>query len=130
MSEAVAINLPDVKREMEAIFAIYETALVTNDVATLDRLFWQSEHTIRYGAGENLYGISEIEAFRRARDATGLDRTLHRAEVTTFGRDMATSMTLFTRAGAPGRIGRQSQTWLRFSDGWKVVAAHVSIIDS
>ena len=130
MSDVIAINLPDVKREMEAIFAVYETALVTNDVATLDRLFWQSEHTIRYGAGENLYGIAEIDAFRRARDATGLNRTLHRSEITTFGRDMATSMTLFTRAGAPARIGRQSQTWLRFSDGWKVVAAHVSVIDA
>jgi hypothetical protein len=128
--EAGAIDLPDVKGEMDAVFAAYETALVTNDVATLDRLFWQSERTIRYGAGENLYGITEILAFRRAREASGLGRTLQRTQITTFGRDMATSMTLFTRPSAPGRIGRQSQTWRRFPDGWKVVAAHVSVIDA
>lgn len=129
MSEAIEINRPDVKLEVEAIFAVYEKALVSNDVATLDNLFWQSERTVRYGARENLYGIEEILVFRRARDPSGLDRVLHRTEITTFGRDMATSMTLFTRASTPQQIGRQSQTWLKFPEGWKVVAAHVSMID-
>lgn len=128
--ETLAINLPDVKIEVEAIVAAYEKALVTNDVAALNRLFWASEHTIRFGIGENLFGIEDILAFRRARDPAGLDRAVQRSEVTTFGRGMATSMTLFTRVDESGRIGRQSQTWIRFSSGWKVVAAHVSIIDS
>lgn len=120
------INLPDVKAEVEAAFARYETALVTNDVEVLDDLFWNSPHTIRYGAGENLYGYDEIRAFRAGRSSKNLDRTLHRTVITTYGRDMATAMTLFERDGS--RTGRQSQTWMRTPDGWKVVAAHVSVI--
>ncbi|WP_018698249.1 oxalurate catabolism protein HpxZ [Amorphus coralli] len=120
------INLPDVKAEVEAAFARYETALVTNDVGVLDDLFWVSPHTIRYGAGENLYGYDEIMAFRAGRSSKNLDRTLHRTVITTYGRDMATAMTLFERAGS--RTGRQSQTWMRTPDGWKVVAAHVSVM--
>lgn len=120
------INLPDVKAEVEAAFARYETALVTNDVEVLDDLFWNSPHTIRYGAGENLYGYDEIRAFRAGRSSKNLDRTLHRTVITTFGRDMATAMTLFERDGS--RTGRQSQTWMRTPDGWKVVAAHVSVM--
>ena len=120
------INLPDVKAEVEAAFARYETALVTNDVGVLDDLFWNSPHTIRYGAGENLYGYEEIRAFRAGRSSKNLDRTLHRTVITTYGRDMATAMTLFKRDGS--RTGRQSQTWMRTPDGWKVVAAHVSVI--
>lgn len=120
------INLPDVKAEVEAAFARYETALVTNDVGVLDDLFWVSPHTIRYGAGENLYGYDEIMAFRAGRSSKNLDRTLHRTVITTYGRDMATAMTLFERDGS--RTGRQSQTWMRTPDGWKVVAAHVSVI--
>jgi len=120
------INLPDVKAEVEAAFARYETALVTNDVEVLDDLFWVSPHTIRYGAGENLYGYDEIMAFRAGRSSKNLDRTLHRTVITTYGRDMATAMTLFERDGS--RTGRQSQTWMRTPDGWKVVAAHVSVM--
>ena len=100
-----------------------------NDVATLERLFHDDSRTIRYGAAENLYGMEEIRAFRRARPAQGLARDLARTVITTFGRDHAVAMTLFRREAAPGRIGRQSQTWVRFPDGWKVVAAHVSVID-
>lgn len=120
------VNLPDVKAEVEAAFARYEKALVTNDVDVLDELFWESPHTIRYGAGENLYGYEEIRAFRAGRSSKNLERTLHRTVITTFGRDMATAMTLFEREGS--RTGRQSQTWMRTPDGWKVVAAHVSVM--
>ena len=123
------IDEPAVKAEVEAAFRAYEQALVTNDVATLEALFHDDPRTIRYGAGENLYGMDAIRQFRRSRSSKGLDRQLDRTVITTFGQDMATAMTLFTRPGAPGRIGRQSQTWIRFPQGWKVVAAHVSIID-
>ncbi len=127
---AMAIDLPEVKAEVEAAFAAYEKALVTNDVATLEALFWDDPRTIRYGIGENLYGMDAIRAFRRARSSVGLARVLSRTVITTFGHDSATAMTLFTRESAPKRIGRQSQTWARFPDGWKIVAAHVSVIDA
>lgn len=122
-------NLPEVKAEVEAVFARYERALVTNDVETLEALFWDDSRTIRYGGGENLYGMDAIRAFRRGRSPIGLGRGLDRTVITTFGRNMATASTLFRREGAPGRIGRQMQTWVRMPDGWKVVAAHVSVID-
>jgi hypothetical protein len=123
------INLPDVVAEVQAVFARYEDALVNNHVDVLDELFWASPHTVRYGAAENLYGIDEIRAFRNARPAQGLARTLTRTVITTYGRDTATAMTEFRRDGSP-RIGRQSQTWLRLPQGWRVVAAHVSVIDA
>jgi len=123
------VNIPEVLAEVEAVFARYEDALVSNDVAVLDELFWQSPHTLRYGAGENLYGAGEIAAFRAGRSPAGLARTLERTVITTFGRDVATANTLFRRPGAPGRVGRQSQTWVRRPEGWRVVAAHVSVID-
>lgn len=123
------INDPETHAEVSAAFAAYETALTTNDVATLDALFWPSEHTIRYGIGENLYGHDAIAAFRAARSPVGLERTLERTVITTYGHDMATASTLFRRASmAPGQVGRQMQTWMRTPDGWRVVAAHVSII--
>ena len=122
-------NLPDVKAEVEAAFARYETALVSNDVVTLDALFWPDARTIRYGVRENLYGIDEIRSFRAARSPLNLARNLSRTQITTFGRDTATASTLFHRESAPGRIGRQMQTWARFPDGWFVVAGHVSVID-
>ena len=125
----MAINLPDVKAEVEAAFAGYEKALVTNDVAALEAFFWDDPRTIRYGIGENLYGMEAIRAFRRARSPIGLARKLSRTVITTFGRDTATAMTLFTRESAPNRVGRQSQTWVRMGNGWKIVAAHVSVID-
>ncbi|MGD1888930.1 MAG: oxalurate catabolism protein HpxZ [Cohaesibacteraceae bacterium] len=119
------VNDPDVLGEMEAAFAAYETALVTNDVEVLDTLFWCSEHTIRYGPAESLYGRDDILAFRKARPSKGLARTLWRTVITTFGKDMATANTEFTRVGTD-KIGRQSQTWVKMPEGWRVVAAHVS----
>ncbi|MGU3537299.1 oxalurate catabolism protein HpxZ [Methylobacterium sp. A54F] len=123
------IDDPDARAEVEAAFARYEAALVGNDVATLEALFHDDPRTIRYGGGENLYGMDAIRAFRRARSPAGLARRLEETVITTYGRDFAVAMTLFARENAPGRIGRQSQTWVRFPDGWKVVAAHVSVID-
>lgn len=127
-SASVSINLPDVKAEVEAAFAAYEAALVGNDVKTLEALFWDDPLTIRYGIGENLYGMEAIRAFRRARSPVGLNRKLDQTVITTFGRDMATAMTLFTRESMAGKVGRQSQTWVRLPDGWRIVAAHVSVI--
>ena len=125
----MVVNDPETLAEVEAVFRRYETALVTNDVETLDELFWQDERTIRYGGGENLYGVSEILAFRKGRSAVGLERDLDRTVITSFGTDFATASTLFRRAGAPGKVGRQMQSWVRMEDGWRVVSAHVSIID-
>ena len=121
------INLPDVIAEVSAQFARYERALISNDVAVLDELFWESPHTLRYGATENLYGYDEIKAFRAGRPAVGLERALLKTVITTYGRDMATANVEFQRTGSP-RTGRQSQTWLRTADGWRVVAAHVSLL--
>ena len=121
------INLPDVHREVVAVFARYEAALVSNDTAVLDELFWASEHTVRYGVGENLHGIEAIRAFRLARPSVGLARTLMNTVITTYGHDFATAMTEFQREGS-ARSGRQSQTWVRLSEGWRVVAAHVSLL--
>lgn len=121
------INLPDVHAEVTALFARYEDALVHNRVEVLDELFWPSAHTVRYGVRENLHGIAEIRAFRQARPAQGLARTLQRTVITTFGRDFATAMTLFQREGG-NKLGRQSQTWARLPQGWRVVAAHVSLM--
>lgn len=121
------INRPDVLAEMQAVFARYEDALVNNRVDVLDELFWDSSLTIRYGAAENLLGIEQIRAFRNARPATGLARTLANTVITTFGTDFATAMTEFQRDD-PNKVGRQSQTWVRTPAGWRVVAAHVSVI--
>ena len=122
-----AINLPHVLAEVSAVFERYERALVANQVDELDALFWHADAVVRYGVGENLVGIEAIRAFRLARPAAGLARTLARTVITTFGADFATAMTEFRRAGSE-RIGRQSQTWVRMDDGWKVVAAHVSLL--
>lgn len=123
------INLPDVLAEVQAVFARYEDALVHNRVEVLDELFWTSPLTVRYGTAENLVGIAAIRAFRNARSPAGLQRTLANTVITTYGRDCATAMTEFRREGSP-RIGRQSQTWVRMPEGWRVVAAHVSLIDT
>ena len=125
---APEINRPEVLAEVSAAFARYEAALVSNDVAVLDELFWASPHTIRYGPAESLYGRDEILAFRKARPSAGLDRTLRRTVITTFGSDTATANTEFTRAGTE-KVGRQSQTWVRLPKGWRIVAAHVSLRD-
>jgi hypothetical protein len=124
------INLPEIVAEVEAAFARYEAALVGNDTATLQALFWRSPHTIRYGVGEILHGWDEIGAFRAARSPVGLARTTSRTVITTYGRDFATASTLFHRDTVPGKVGRQMQTWVRFPDGWHIVAAHVSLIDA
>jgi len=121
------INLPEVVSEVAAAFARYEAALMSNDVATLDALFWDSAHTIRYGIAEVLHGSAEIHAFRAGRPSAGLARSLERTVITTFGRDAATASTLFRRT--PGKLGRQMQTWMRLPEGWRVVAAHVSVVD-
>lgn len=128
MSDGVEIDNPAVKAEVEAAFARYEAALVGNDVTTLEALFHDDARTIRYGGGENLYGMEEIRAFRRARSPVGLARTLARTVITSYGRDLAVASTLFHRGTAPGLVGRQQQTWVRFPEGWRIVAAHVSTI--
>ena len=115
--------------EVSAQFARYEKALVTNDVAVLDELFRDDPRTLRYGGGENLYGYAAIMAFRAGRPSVGLMRRTDRTVITTYGRDMAVASTLFYRDSAPGKVGRQMQTWVRFPEGWKIVAAHVSVID-
>jgi hypothetical protein len=125
----VEIDLPEVLAEVRQAFARYEKALVWNDVATLDELFHDDPHTIRYGAAENLYGYAEIMAFRAARSPVALGRTLSRTVITTYGREFAVASTLYERPSAPGKIGRQMQTWVKFPEGWRVVAAHVSLID-
>jgi AtzH-like len=122
------VDLPDVVAEVTAEFERYEQALVSNDVAVLDGIFRDDPRSIRYGGGENLYGYREIEAFRAARSPVGPARTISKTVITTYGRDFAVASTLFHRATMPGKVGRQMQTWVRFSEGWRVVAAHVSVI--
>jgi hypothetical protein len=123
------IDLPDVLAEVTAQFARYEKALVSNDVTVLDELFRNDPRTLRYGIGENLYGFGAITAFRAARSPVGLNRKTARTVITTYGRDTAVASTLFYRETLPGRVGRQMQTWVRFPEGFRIVAAHVSIID-
>ena len=123
------IDRPDVLAEVSAQFARYEQALVSNDVAVLDELFRKDSRTLRYGIAENLYGYGEIAAFRAARSPAGLMRKTSRTIITSYGRDTAVASTLFYRDSVPGRVGRQMQTWVRFPEGWRIVAAHVSIID-
>lgn len=123
------LDLPDVVAEVTAAFERYERALMSNDVETLNATFRDDPRTIRYGGGENLYGYDAIRSFRAARSPVGLARTLSRTVITTYGRDVAVASTLFHRPAAPNKVGRQMQTWIRFADGWRVVAAHVSMID-
>lgn len=123
------IDLPDVVAEVTAAFNRYEKALVANDVAVLDDTFHVDPRTIRYGTTEILYGHAEIAAFRAARSPVGLARTTSKTVITAYGRDCAVASTLFHRATMPGKVGRQMQTWVKFPDGWHVVAAHVSVID-
>ncbi|MBU2721384.1 oxalurate catabolism protein HpxZ [Acidithiobacillus ferridurans] len=119
------INAPEVLKEVQEVFLRYEKALVENDVAVLDELFWNSEHTLRYGVAENLYGYSAIADFRASRPGTRLNRELVNTTITTYGKDFATANTEFLRDQVHGR---QSQTWLRTPEGWRVVAAHVSLM--
>lgn len=121
------INLPDVLDEVTRCSERYERALVSNDVSVLDELFWCSPHTLRYGVTENLYGYDAICAFRADRPVTGLARTILKTAITTYGRDAATVNIEFQRSGSD-KTGRQSQTWMRTESGWRVVAAHVSLL--
>ena len=123
------INLPEVHRELTELYPAYEKALVENDVETLTRMFWASAHAMRFGVGENLYGTDEIEAFRKARPAAGLARRVTRLAVVTFGRDFG-SITLEFERDIPAKTvrGRQSQVWVRLDEGWRIVAAHVSLL--
>ena len=123
------IDLPEVVAEVRKAFDTYEDALVNNKVDTLNELFRNDPRTIRYGAGEILYGYDQIMSFRAARSPVALGRTLSRTVITTYGRDFATASTLYERPSAAGKIGRQMQTWVRFPEGWRVVAAHVSLMD-
>jgi hypothetical protein len=123
------IDLPEVVAEVKAEFDRYEKALVSNDVDALNAIFRNDPRTIRYGGAEILYGADEIKAFRVARSPIALGRTLSKTVITTYGRDFAVASTLYQRPSAPGKIGRQMQTWVRLPEGWRVVAAHVSMID-
>ncbi len=123
------INLPDTLAELNRVFDQYEDALVHNKVDVLDALFWNSLHTLRYGAGENLYGYEQIKAFRAARPGAGLARSVADRHIVTFGDSMGVANVTFRRNGEP-RIGRQSQTWVKFGQGWRVVSAHVSWMDA
>jgi hypothetical protein len=122
------VDIPDVLTEVTGQFARYEAALVSNDVAVLDELFRADKRTLRYGVGENLYGYEAIMAFRAARSPIGLGRKTDKTVITTYGRDTAVASTLFYREQLVGKVGRQMQTWVRFPEGWRIVAAHVSII--
>jgi hypothetical protein len=122
------IDLPDVVAEVRSAFEAYERALVSNDVAALDAMFHDDPRTIRFGGGENLFGFAQIKAFRAARAPAGLARTLSHTVITAYGRDVAIASTLFYRDTTPGKVGRQMQTWVRLPEGWRVVAAHVSVI--
>ena len=123
------INDPEVIAELRALYPLYEEALVRNDVETLTKMFWASPYAIRLGAGENLYGVEEIEAFRKSRPAVNLARRMVRLEVVSFGRDFGSVTLEFERDSAAGVVrGRQSQVWVRMKEGWRIVSAHVSVL--
>jgi hypothetical protein len=121
------INIPEVVAEVTAAFERYEKALVSNDVAVLDELFWNSPHTLRFGVTENLYGYDAIASFRKNRSPVNLERSLINTVITTYGRNFATANTEFQRQNS-NRTGRQSQTWMRIEEGWRIVSAHVSLL--
>ncbi len=123
------INDPATVAELRELYPRYEAALVGNDVETLTAMFWDSPYAVRLGAGENLYGTDEIEAFRRSRPSVGLARRQVRLEVVTFGTDFGSITLEFERDTAGGVVrGRQSQVWVRMPEGWRIVSAHVSIL--
>lgn len=124
------INTPSVLAEISAVFAAYERAFVANDIAALDGFFLDAPTTIRYGVADMQRGMEQLRAYRRSVPAVGLERELHDTVITTYGADVAIASTLFFRDRQPGKTGRQMQTWIRTSDGWRIVAAHVSVIDN
>lgn len=121
------IDRPAILAEVTTAFYRYEEALITNNTAVLDELFWHDDRTVRLGAGENLYGIEAIRAYRASRPAQSLDRELRNTVITTFGEDYAVCSTEFTREGSD-KIGRQQQTWVKLPCGWRIVAAQVSLM--
>ncbi|WP_413506862.1 oxalurate catabolism protein HpxZ [Serratia proteamaculans] len=121
------IDRPAVLAEVNSAFYRYEQALIGNDIEVLDELFWHDGRTVRYGATENLYGIDQIRDFRQRRPSKGLDRLLENTVITTYGDDMAVASTEFRRPGSD-RLGRQMQTWVKLPCGWRIVAAHVSLM--
>jgi len=123
------INDPAIVTELQALYAKYEAALMANDAETLTRMFWTSPHAMRFGITENLYGIDKIEAFRKGRSPANLARTVRRLDIVTFGRDFG-SVTLEFERTVDGKTssGRQSQVWVRFPEGWRIVSAHVSVL--
>ena len=123
------INDPAIVTELQALYAKYEAALMANDAETLTRMFWTSPHAMRFGITENLYGIEKIEAFRKGRSPANLARTVRRLDIVTFGRDFG-SVTLEFERTVHGKTisGRQSQVWVRFPEGWRIVSAHVSVL--
>jgi hypothetical protein len=123
------VDRADILAEVTACFQAYERALMGNDAAALTGFFWDHAKTLRYGIAENLHGISEIAAYRSAQAAAGgyRARRLDRTVITTFGTDFATASTTYVR-DSDGRVGRQMQTWVRLPEGWRIVAAHVSLL--
>ena len=121
------INLPQVLLEVTEAFQRYERALIENDVEALDALFWNSPHTLRFGIAENLYGYDAIAAFRNSRPPINLQRRLENTVITSYGWDLATANTEFQRIGSTV-TGRQSHVWLRTEAGWRIAAAHVSLM--
>ena len=128
MNDLLEMDIPEILAEVTTAFKRYEVALKTNDVEVLGELFKNAPYTLRFGMAENLYGFDEIEAFRKARPSDGLERTLQNTKIITFGENMGIATTEFRRA-AEDRIGRQSQTWVRQPEGWRIVSAHVSWMD-
>jgi hypothetical protein len=125
----MTINDPEVIAELEALYPIYEQALVKNDVEKLVAMFWAGPQVMRFGATENLYGPEELEAFRKSRPATNLERTIKRLDIVTFGRDFAGITLEFERVSSASLVhGRQSQVWVRLPEGWRIVQAHVSLL--
>jgi Protein of unknown function (DUF3225) len=124
------INDAETVAELKKLYPLYEAALVGNDVGTLMKMFWAAPEVMRFGVSENLYGIEELEAFRKGRSAVGLARTVTRLDVVAFGKDVGSITLEFERSAADGRLvrGRQSQTWVRMPEGWRIVAAHVSLL--
>jgi hypothetical protein len=124
------INDPEIIAELQSLYPKYEAALIANDAEALTRMFWASPHALRFGVGENLYGIEQIDAFRKGRSPANLARTVMRLDIVTFGRDFG-SITLEFERAVDGKIisGRQSQVWVRFPEGWRIVSAHVSVLE-
>ena len=129
MTEPDCINAPDALAELSAAFDEYEDALIHNKVSMLDALFWSHPLTLRFGAKENLFGADQIKAFRASRPSAGLQREIIDRHIVTFGSAAGVANITFKRTTEP-RIGRQSQTWIKFAEGWRVVSAHVSWMDN